>query len=248
VRLFVKRKLKVKVRAADRIPPSNFNNLTIEGETRTDEQFEKVRWGAIKVHASQLIRCVFKDVHAKSVNLGGGLSQSSYTDCAFDDCDFAFGVIGNARFTHCRFNRSRLFHIFGTKLEMIDCSFAETKIEKAVFHGSYHSAVPADAERERNEFTGNDFSTADLIDVSFRGGIDLTKQVLPTGNDYVYIADTRRAAVIAQQIAGLDPESADAKQARSIQKLLELHYSSGQRQSLLRLANSTRWRINFAKD
>ncbi len=236
VSLFDKRKSQTKVRAVGRIAPANLNHLAIGRESRTDERFEKMRWDAISMHASHLIRCVFSDVHARSVNLGGGLSQSTYADCIFEDCDFAFGVIGNARFVQCRFNRCRLCHIFGTKLEMIDCSFAETRIEKAVFHGSYHAAAPGDNPRHRNEFTGNDFSTADLVDVSFRGGIDLSKQVLPTGRDYVYVADTRRAADVAQQIAELEPRSSDAKRAQSIRRMMEFYFSSGQTQALLRLS------------
>ena len=234
--LFDKRKSRLKVRKVGRIPLSNLNRLTIASATRTDQVFEHLRLDAISIHASQLIRCVFKDVHAKCVSLGGGFSQSTYTDCIFDDCDFVFGAIGNARLTRCRFNRCRLFHIFGTKLEMLDCSFADTRIEEAVFHGKSRATVNGDAKRERNEFTGNDFSTADLIDVGFRGGIDLTKQVLPAGRDYVYVADTRQAAALAQQLAELDPKSAGAKRARSIQRLAEFHHSRGQMQMLLRLS------------
>jgi uncharacterized protein YjbI with pentapeptide repeats len=175
-------------------------------------------------------------VSAKSVNFGGGLSQSIYTDCIFEDCDFVFGAIGNAKFSRCHFNRCRLSHIFGTKLEMLDCSFPETRIEKAVFHGKSRAIVSGEGKRERNEFTGNDFSTADLIDVSFRGGIDLTKQALPTGRDYIFVADMGRASIVAQEISELDLGSPDAKRAQSIQKMLECLSSSGQRQTLLRLS------------
>ena len=60
--------------------------------------------------------------------------------------------------------------------------------------------------RERNGFIGNDLSSADLVDVDFRGGIDLTKQILPSGPDYIYIADTGMAARIAGELAAeLDP-------------------------------------------
>jgi uncharacterized protein YjbI with pentapeptide repeats len=236
VGLFDKRELKIKVRKVGRIPPSNLSQLTIASETRTDQRFEKVRLDAISIHASRLIRCVFMDVHAKSVNLGGGLFQSTYTDCIFEDCDFVFGAVGNARFSRCRFNRCRLSHIFGTRLEMLDCSFPETRIEQAVFHGASLASVPGEVKRERNEFSGNDFSAADLVDVSFRGGIDLTKQALPTGRDYIFVADMGRASIVAQEISELNPGSSDAKRAQLIQRMLEFLSSSGQRQTLLRLS------------
>jgi uncharacterized protein YjbI with pentapeptide repeats len=244
---FDKRESKVKVRKVGRIPLANFNHLTIASATRTDQVFDKIRLDAISIHASQLVRCVFMDVHAKSVNLGGGLSQSSYTECIFEECDFVFGAIGNAKLSRCRFNRCRLSHIFGTKLEMLDCSFPETRIENSVFHGTSRATVSGEAKRERNEFTGNDFSTADLVDVSFRGGIDLTKQALPTGRDYIFVADMGRASTVAQEIAELNSGSPDAKRAQSIQKMLDFLSSSGQRQTLLRLSGSEALADQFRK-
>jgi hypothetical protein len=60
----------------------------MKGEARKDERFEKIRWTVISISASQLDRCIFDDVHSESVNLGGGLTQPSYTNCIFQDCDF----------------------------------------------------------------------------------------------------------------------------------------------------------------
>lgn len=169
--------------------------------------------------------------------MGGGLTQSAYTDCVFQDCDFVFGAIGNARFTRCRFLRCRLSHFFGTQLEMIDCAFPETSIRQAVFHGASSTAQKGSPVLERNGFIGNDLSSADLVDVDFRGGIDLTKQILPSGPDYIYIADTGMAARIAGELAAeLDPASPNTKRAKSLQQMLEFYHSDGQKQQLLRLS------------
>ena len=78
---------------------------------------------------------------------------------------------------------------------------------------------------------------ADFADVDFRGGIDLTKQILPSGPDYIYIADTGIAASIAGELAAeFAPASADTKQAKSLQRMLEFYHSDGQKQQLLRLS------------
>jgi hypothetical protein len=58
--LFDKRKSKIEVRAVGQVPLSNFNHLTINRECRIEERFEKVQLDAISIHASKLIRCVFK--------------------------------------------------------------------------------------------------------------------------------------------------------------------------------------------
>jgi hypothetical protein len=232
---FDKLKPKVRVRKVGKVSPAHLNVFTMKGEARKDERFEKARWTAISISASHLERCSFDDVHSESANMGGGLTQSTYTDCLFQDCDLVFGVIGNARFTRCRFLRCRLSHIFGTQLEMIDCAFPETSIRKAVFHGTF-SALKGSPARDRNIFSGNDFSEADLVDVNFRGGIDLTKQILPSGSDYIYISDTQIAAKIAAESAAeLGPSSPDTKRAKSLQRMLEFYHSHGQNQQLLRL-------------
>ena len=138
--LFDKLKPKVRVRMVGKVSPAHLNRFTLKGEVRRDERFEKARWTAISISASQLDRCIFEDVHSESVNMGGGLTQSAYTDCVFQDCDFVFGAIGNARFTRCRFLRCRLSHFFGTQLEMIDCAFPETSIRHGVSWRFEHCA------------------------------------------------------------------------------------------------------------
>ena len=78
---------------------------------------------------------------------------------------------------------------------------------------------------------------ADFADVDFRGGIDLTKQILPSGPDYIYIADTRMAASIAGKwAAAVAPTSPDSKRAKSLQGILEFYHSDGQKQQLQRLS------------
>ena len=248
VGLFEKVKLRVNVRLRGRVPPSQSNHLTIESEARTDERFEKSRWDSISISNARLDRCVFVDIHTQSANFGGGRSQSIYTDCVFEACELVFGVIGNARFVRCRFNSCQLSHIFGTKLELIDCSFPGTKIEKAVFHGVFHAATLQEATRERNEFCGNDFSAADLVDVDFRGQIDLTNQLLPAGKDYVYVSDTRRASEVARLVAQLDSESPGGKRAVSIERMMKSYAASGQRQALLRLTDFEALAEQFRKE
>jgi hypothetical protein len=67
-------------------------------------------------------------------------------------------------------------------------------------HSFFNGTVPEDQRafvgRERNEFRGNDFSGMKLEDVSFRIGIDLTQQCLPSGPEYLYLPE---AAVAVQR-------------------------------------------------
>src|SRR5258708_159475 len=128
-------KLKVAVRSRGRMPPSHDNGLILRSESRTDEHFEQARLSGISISSCHLTRCVFSDVHAESVSLGGGQSQSVYTDCVFNSCDFVFSAVGNVRLLGCRFEDCRLSHLLGNNLEAIGCSFPRTRIIKGVFNG-----------------------------------------------------------------------------------------------------------------
>lgn len=66
------------------------------------------------------------------------------------------------------------------------CTFSG-RLRKAVFNGTVPHDTRAMLGREHNEFGGNDFAAMDLLDVAFRTGIDLSKQRLPSGPEYLYL-------------------------------------------------------------
>ena len=65
------------------------------------------------------------------------------------------------------------------------------------------------ANRERNEFHGNDFSAMDLIDVSFRDRGRSEPPAPPIGLPYLYLADALRSTREARTQIGEwgDPRS-----------------------------------------
>lgn len=86
-----------------------------------------------------------------------------------------------------------------------------------------------------NEFHGNDFTDAELIGVDFRSGIDLTRQRLPTGQDYLYLPAAE--ATVAQAVDRLAQHSADEASERAqrfLSNVLGRSLAEGQRQLLLR--------------
>jgi hypothetical protein len=99
---------------------------------------------------------------------------------------------GNARFVRCSFKEVDLRDWFCFKVEVIDCVFTG-RLQGVVFNGTPHPDENGILHRKQNEFRGNDFSGAELIDVAFRTGIDLSKQQLPSGSDYLYLPDAREA-------------------------------------------------------
>ncbi|MBM7518657.1 hypothetical protein [Nocardioides nitrophenolicus] len=182
---------------------------------------------------SRFDRCIFDRAVIDSASFGAGRIVSEYVGCRFDGAKLSMGAGGNARFVDCTFENTRIEHWFCFAVQLVGCTFSG-RLAKAVFNG----AVPADkqaiAGRRINEFEGNDFARAKLVDVSFRTGIDLTRQRLPIGDEYVYIDDAA-AAVRRARIAYNEWNDPDAKKrARGVLAVMEEDVAAGQAQLLVR--------------
>jgi hypothetical protein len=118
-------------------------------------------------------------------------------------------------------------------LESIGSSFDGTTIGEAVFHGTSKQVLPGYPERKTNEFVGNDFSGANLIDVGFRGGVDLAAQKLPRDGGYILINNVREMCeLLSGMIVGLTDPTAK-KRVEGLRGLLEFNYTNGQISHLL---------------
>jgi uncharacterized protein YjbI with pentapeptide repeats len=124
--------------------------------------------------------CSFESCRFVQVCFGGGLEDSRYVNCSFDRSLIRATSPGNARFQSCSFLNVEIVEFLGHSIEMIDCSFSGV-IRVAFFNGDVLADTAAELGRARNVFEGNDFSKARLDDVSFRTGIDLSRQKLPNG-------------------------------------------------------------------
>lgn len=82
-------------------------------------------------------------------------------------------------------------------VEFVECVFSG-RLDHAYFNGAVPHDDRASLGRSRNEFYANDFRDMDLYDVAFRTGIDLTQQRLPTGPNYVYVANAPTALASAR--------------------------------------------------
>ena len=177
--------------------------------------------------------CRFDKVKIQDGSFGAGGVASEYVDCTFDGARIRFGPGGYARYVRCSFRHVDLRDWFCFAVELVDCTFSG-RIRKAFFNGTLPEAERAAAGRERNEFRGNDLSAMDLVDVSFRTGIDLSQQRLPLGPKYVYLPDAAETIrrVRAEVIGWADLE--DRAAAMALIKSFQNETAGGQRQLLLR--------------
>ncbi|GAA4440394.1 hypothetical protein [Phytohabitans houttuyneae] len=205
---------------------------------------------------SVFTRCRFERLRVESASLGAGVMVSEYIDCSFDGSRIARMGSGFTRFVRCSFRDVDLRGWESHYLELVDCVFTG-QIRSSQFWGrpeplgarnrfaAYvrrceQDGIEPSAEqlylRERNEFRDNDFSGADLVDVYFRYGIDLSQQRLPTGEDYLYLPDGQAAIDRALALLTDHPPADDvrAKADRFLRSVLGREIDAGQRQLLLR--------------
>ncbi|MFF0770749.1 pentapeptide repeat-containing protein [Nonomuraea wenchangensis] len=116
--------------------------------------------------------------------LGQGRDLATWPQTVFRDCTFRRTrfpeqtFFGNVRFERCVFDRSRLRQQTATfDAEFVDCVFIG-RVRAINFWGRPDDHDRAALGRDRNDFTGNDFTAAELDDVSFRH-IDLRAQRFP---------------------------------------------------------------------
>ena len=90
------------------------------------------------------------------------------------------------RFEKCSFDDARLDGWTPVRAEFVECRFAG-KVVSVTFSGrpAGPGSTRIDPVRSKNDFRGNDFRDAQLIDTVFVFGIDLEQQRWPIGDDYV---------------------------------------------------------------
>ncbi|MFG3558935.1 hypothetical protein ACGGAQ_31625 [Micromonospora sp. NPDC047557] len=203
-------------------------------------------------------RCRFDGLRFQEVALGAGMEQSQFVQCSFDNVVLR-GSTGYSRFVGCTFRNTDIRDLTADYLELVDCIFTG-RIGSTTFWGApppgsdrrFASDLAflqkqgrpeppgyrALALRESNDFHGNDFSGADLTDVAFRHGVDLSQQRLPTGADYLYLPDAE--ATLHRALTLLADRPADdlsARVERTLRRILDREIGNGQRQLLFREAD-----------
>ena len=91
--------------------------------------------------------------------------------------------------------------------------------------------------RKRNDFYGNDFRDAELIDTMFVGGIDLDAQRLPESSEYVRVNDALDRIERARGQFDSWQDTGAARRASSVLNVLEYMASEDQRDLFVRKAD-----------
>src|ERR1700674_493531 len=182
---------------------------------------------------SRFEKCRFEHMRIEDGGFGEGVDASEYIGCSFDGSNIDIGPGGHARFARCSFRDVRLADWFCFTVELVDCVFTG-RLSRAYFNGTVPLSKRMTAGRDRNEFTGNDFSGMDLVDVGFRTGVDLTQQRLPSGPPYLYLRHATAAIQQASREVALWRDVQSKQLAMKMIHSLESELEGGPRQLLIR--------------
>jgi hypothetical protein len=185
---------------------------------------------------SHLHACNFDQTKIRSAAFGSGRETSEFVECTFDGARMDMGPGGFSRFVRCSFHNVIVRKWICFEVEMIDCTFSG-RLETAIFNGTVPEDARAIIGRAGNEFHDNDFSAIDFRDVTFRTGIDLTTQILPSGKDYLFLPHA--AATVSRAKSHVsDWNDQDMRRgAMAIIQGLEYELLGGQQQLLLRASD-----------
>ncbi|MGH7685411.1 MAG: pentapeptide repeat-containing protein [Candidatus Dormibacteria bacterium] len=176
------------------------------------------RWDHVDLSGQRFANYAATDSVLESCNFarctiaGGVLSAIpvvTYRGCNFEGADLRGCAPNFARFERCRFVDIRLDDWHAVNAEFVDCTFSG-RLLRVSFSGTPLGFGGERIRRIRstNEFRGNDFSDAQLIDCSVEGGIDLDANRWPQSDDYVVIRSAHERIAGARAQVGQKPESA----------------------------------------
>jgi len=145
-------------------------------------------------------RCLFQRTHLAPVLAYG----CEFRNCRFVDCDLTGAVLGgkvgrdSGRIIDTEFRGGKFVEVvfsfpvitgclFGCDIirvdfdgsQLTDCRFMG-KLDKVFFRRRTVDGVRFSRTIPENKMENVDFSEADLLDVDFRGGVDLTKCIFPS--------------------------------------------------------------------
>ena len=114
--------------------------------------------------------------------------QSVFRGCRFDGADLVRADPGQTRFEDCSFADAKIEKWHAYTAEFVGCRFAGPLVQSKFYGRPWGlGAQRLDPKRATNEFTGNDFSQADLVETIFIQGIRFNEQRWPEGPEWIHV-------------------------------------------------------------
>jgi hypothetical protein len=175
--------------------PDDERVVALHRVTLTAVDFRRARFDKFSLGGCLFDRCDFRGLKLdrRLAPLFVALPRSVFRDCSFDGSDLRRAPLGQSRFERCTFDDTGIDGIDAGAAEFLDCRFAGP-LDGVTFYGTPFGpeAKRLDPPRRRNEFRGNDFRDAELVDVAFVGGVDMARQRFPDDELHVRVEGFQR--------------------------------------------------------
>ncbi|GAA4967900.1 uncharacterized protein YjbI with pentapeptide repeats [Nonomuraea thailandensis] len=213
--------------------PAGVTDVIFDRARLVNVDFTAMRFPCFVAFGSEFDGCDFSGAVFEQLSMGstgtgiGGQEgdgaawpQTVFRDCVFRRTRFAeFTAFGNVRFEGCTFDRSRLRQQTNTsEAEFVDCVFLGP-VRSINFWGRPADRGHAVLGRDRNDFSGNDFTAAELDNVSFRH-IDLRAQRFPGLPGYALLGRITERARAVLPLVDNWPDDKHRQEARSALEFL----------------------------
>lgn len=162
--------------------------VLMQRATLANVDFGRASFDRMSPSGCLFLTCDFRDakLDRRMQPLFKARRRNTFRDCRFDGADMRAIDPGTSRFERCSFEGTDIDGWTTATAEFIDCRFSG-RLQHVRFYGTPWGAAANELEpkRAQNEFSGNDFRAAELIDVAFLMGIDIAKQRWPESDEYV---------------------------------------------------------------
>ena len=162
--------------------------VLLQSATIADVDFGRATFERLAPSGCVFVSCDFRSatLDRRLQPLFSARQRNVFRACRFDGVDLHRIDPGASRFEGCVFDGADIKGWHASMAELIDCHFAG-RMERVRFYGRPWGPGADDLRprRGRNEFHGNDFREAELVDVAFLMGIDVSMQRWPEGDEYV---------------------------------------------------------------
>ena len=175
--------------------PDDERVVALHRATITGVDFRRARFDKFTLGGCLFDRCDFRGLKLdrRLAPLLVALPRSVFRACRFDGADLRKALLGQSRFERCSFDDAIIDGSRAETAEFVDCRFAGP-LDGVTFYGtpSGPEAKRLDPPRRRNEFRGNDFRDAELLDIAFVAGIDMAQQRFPDDELHVRVEGFQR--------------------------------------------------------
>lgn len=200
----------------------DFSGSWLEGNRLEDCLFVGTDFEDVSDHGNMFVNCVFNRCKFNLAVLG--YKGSKYRNCTFRECDFQGSSFVRPEFTDTDFLSCRLKGVDFNASSFENCKF-EGLLEEVWFRGTFPTELQVQefGQPRINKMVDVSFENAELVDLTFSDGCDLSSVKLEKGETYLrFDMWNKRLVFLASEVEAW-PDERQRRTAESFIKVYSVH-------------------------